>query len=87
MATIEEVTINCSTFALKPAFKTLIVPSTATGNKLSLLLETLKGNGEAMCIIYLQPIAALFHPSSFKRSSSTNDNFSIGAYFFIVSSV
>ena len=55
MAAIEEVTINCSISAFKPAFKTLNVPSTAGANKLFLLLETLKGNGDARCIIYLQP--------------------------------
>ena len=87
MAAIEEVTINCSTSAFKPAFKTLSVPSTAGANKLFLLLETLKGNGDARCIIYLQSLAASTQPSSFKRSNSTNDKLSIGAWWPIVSLV
>ena len=48
MATIEDVLIICSTPAFIPAFKTLKVPSTATGNKNSLSLETFIGNGEAI---------------------------------------
>ena len=81
---MEEVFIICSTPAFNPAFKTLKVPSTATGNRSSLLFETFIGNGEAKCNIYLHPAAASFHPSSLKRSNSINDNLSIEAYLLKV---
>ena len=66
--TIDEVLTIRSTPALTPAFKTLSVPSIAGGTNPSLFLEVFNGNGDATCIIYLQPLAASFQPSSFKRS-------------------
>ena len=46
-----------------------------------LSFDTFKGKGEATCMIYLQPIAASFQPSSFNKSNSTNDNFSVETLF------
>ena len=81
MHTMEEVLAKCSTPAFIPAFKTLKVPSFAAGVSDSLSFETFKGNGEATCMIYLQPSAASFQPSSFNKSNSTNDNFSVETLF------
>ena len=78
---MEEVLTKCSTPAFIPAFKTLKVPSFAAGVSDSLSFETFKGNGEATCMIYLQPIAASLQPSSFNKSNSTNDNFSVETLF------
>ena len=76
---MEEVFTKCSTPAFIPAFKTLKVPSFAAGVSDSLSFETFKGNGEATCMIYLQPLAASFQPSSFNKSNSTNDKFALAA--------
>ena len=81
---MEEVLTKCSTPAFIPAFKTLKVPSFAAGLSDSLSFETFKGKGDATCIIYLQPYAASFQPSSFNKSNSTKDNLSIEHYFLLM---
>ena len=81
MHTIEDVFTKCSTSALIPAFNTLKVPSFAAGVSDSLSFETFKGKGEATWMIYLQPSAASFQPSSFNKSNFTKDNFSVETLF------
>ena len=78
---MDDVFTKCSTPAFIPAFKTLKVPSFAAGVSDSLLFETFNGKGEATWMIYLQPFAASFQPSSFSKSNSTKDNFSIETLF------